>query len=512
MAGRPQRSRKQIAEQRETRVRLSSPREAAHFVEVVRGYGFPAYAEGARAIAFAPREELRWALLATRGLTMREPLARDPGKVIPLFRRKRSRGPKRAPGTSAASPAFRALRREAQALGVRAEASADSGSSFQAARLHQETADAYRRLSDAYRKAGYEEDSNNAHFTSVGYATSAQHYLARLRETGRDVRRASGRRDPQRLTPQQRKFISKKIRILRHEGRPQAQSIAIAYSMAGASRRKTRRTRRDASLESIYALVDRAKDPASRAVLHDALLERYPAVYKSYIRLAEHPKGQAQLVGRGRRVAVVTGGAYGGRRLVLFHPGALIDAERRFREPAKRGRRPTAENANYWISEAFDVVSEKVSRPRGSIVVYTSKRTTPNRLREAIAALGESDEFNRIALLNPELVALEQELRPSLDTRDRELLRRNRDTDRDAPRTYPIAPGFRLALRPFPFGAPGRELEWVVTKQDRPNLVFASGEAADVADARRQALRRIPGTATTRTSLRRLVGASSRRI
>ena len=362
-------------------MRLSSPREAARFVEVVRGYGFPAYADGARAIAYAPREELRWALHATRGLTM-------PDRF----------GPQRDPQRKRSRP-----------------------------------------------------------------------------------------------TPRQRAFISEKISILRREGRPQAQAIAIAHSMAGVPRRRasTRRARRDASLDSIYALADRAKDPASRAVLHDALLERYPTVYKSYIRLAEHPKGQAQLVGRGRRVAVVTGGAYGGRRLVLFRPSALIDAERRFREPAKRGRRPAAENADHWISEAFDVVSEKIPRPRDAIVVYTSKRTSPNRLREVVAKLDE-DELGALALLNPEMAALAR-----------------RDVDRDAPRTYPIAPGFRLALRPYPFGKGGRELEWVVTRQDRPSLVFASGEASDVADAQRQALRRIPGAAT-RNSLRRLVGRNGR--
>ena len=390
MAGRPQRSQRQIAEQRETRVRLSSPREAARFVEVVRGYGFPAYADGARAIAYAPREELRWALHATRGLTM-------PDRF----------GPQRDP-----------------------------------------------------------------------------------------------QRKRSRLTARQRAFISQKISILRREGRPQAQAIAIAHSMAGAPRRRSS-TRRDVSLESIYALADRAKDPASRAVLHDALLERYPTVYKSYIRLAEHPKGRAQLVGRGRRVAVVSGGAYGGRSLVLFRPDVLIDAERRFREPAKRGRRPAAENADYWISEAFDVVSEKIPRPRDAIVVYTSKRTSPNRLREVVAKLDE-DELGALALLNPEMAALESRLR-----RARVAALARRDVDRDAPRTYPIAPGFRLALRPYPFGKGGRELEWVVTRQDRPSLVFASGEASDVADAQRQALRRIPGAAT-RNSLRRLVGRNGR--
>ena len=44
-----------------------------------------------------------------------------------------------------------------------------------------------------------------------------------------------------RPTAEQRRFIGEKIRILRHEGRPQAQAIAIAYRMAGVPPRRSTR-------------------------------------------------------------------------------------------------------------------------------------------------------------------------------------------------------------------------------------------------------------------------------
>ena len=56
------------------------------------------------------------------------------------------------------------------------------------------------------------------------------------------------------------------------------------------------------------------------------------------------------------------------------------------------------------------------------------------------------------------------------------------------PRSYPLEDGYRLATRPYPFGADGRELEWRVIHSDR---VFDSGEAIDLEDARQQALRSI---------------------
>lgn len=41
-----------------------------------------------------------------------------------------------------------------------------------------------------------------------------------------------------------RESISRKIRLLRREGRPRDQAIAIAFSMAGKSRKGRRRTSR----------------------------------------------------------------------------------------------------------------------------------------------------------------------------------------------------------------------------------------------------------------------------
>lgn len=60
--------------------------------------------------------------------------------------------------------------------------------------------------------------------------------------------RQSRRGHPSRLTPEQREFISDKIRILVREGRPQRQAIAIAYRMAGVPRPSASTARRDHEL------------------------------------------------------------------------------------------------------------------------------------------------------------------------------------------------------------------------------------------------------------------------
>lgn len=62
-----------------------------------------------------------------------------------------------------------------------------------------------------------------------------------------------------------------------------------------------------------------------------------------------------------------------------------------------------------------------------------------------------------------------------------------RDMNRDgAPRTFPLENGFRLAVRPYPWGRGGRELEWQLL--DRSGRLVDSGEAFDMPDARRAAL------------------------
>lgn len=54
------------------------------------------------------------------------------------------------------------------------------------------------------------------------------------------------------------------------------------------------------------------------------------------------------------------------------------------------------------------------------------------------------------------------------------------------PSTFPLGKGFRFAVRPFPFGTGGRELEWRAV--DDEGRVVASGEAFDFNDARRAAV------------------------
>lgn len=55
------------------------------------------------------------------------------------------------------------------------------------------------------------------------------------------------------------------------------------------------------------------------------------------------------------------------------------------------------------------------------------------------------------------------------------------------PRTFPLAPGVRLGVRPFPFGRSGRELEWFVFASERPGTWLASGEAGNLDEAKRSA-------------------------
>ena len=53
-----------------------------------------------------------------------------------------------------------------------------------------------------------------------------------------EKRRSS--RDTSRISPEKQRWISRKIRILRREGYPQDQAVAIAYRMAGVPQRRRR--------------------------------------------------------------------------------------------------------------------------------------------------------------------------------------------------------------------------------------------------------------------------------
>lgn len=77
--------------------------------------------------------------------------------------------------------------------------------------------------------------------TSVS-RSGTRNALADLRRSGLVVERDPAQRGERRpkLSREKQKWISEKIRVLRREGYPQNQAIAIAYRMAGASRDLTR--------------------------------------------------------------------------------------------------------------------------------------------------------------------------------------------------------------------------------------------------------------------------------
>lgn len=105
-----------------------------------------------------------------------------------------------------------------------------------------------------------------------------------------------------RVTPAQRRFIREKIRILRHEGRPEAQSIAIAYRMAGVPPRARDLDRDSALVAFAYGIGQRIGEheyaarvaPRSREAeeYHSAiedmrdLARRYPGSRAAMIRAA----------------------------------------------------------------------------------------------------------------------------------------------------------------------------------------------------------------------------------
>lgn len=75
--------------------------------------------------------------------------------------------------------------------------------------------------------------------------------------------------------------------------------------------------------------------------------------------------------------------------------------------------------------------------------------------------------------------------------------------DPQPPRSFPLPGGFRLAVRPDPFGPTGNELEWVVTFDGG---VVESGVAFDFDDARQRALASLERTRAYRAAV-----SSSRR-
>lgn len=129
-------------------------------------------------------------------------------------------------------------------------------------------------------------------------------------------------------------------------------------------RRQLFRRQRDVpSLDFLAALVDAARqgDAAAQAVLHDALLERYPREYKKVIAQAESPN------------AKVAGRAAWGPRVVLFS----IDVARR----AESERRPSRSR----VLPAFRILPQRwLEGAEGyydDVVTYVSRYQPSDRVR-----------------------------------------------------------------------------------------------------------------------------------
>jgi len=85
------------------------------------------------------------------------------------------------------------------------------------------------RVADAWDRAGF-----------LGWADNYRAHARKVHGRGAQRDRDPRPRKTTRATPSQRRFISEKIRLLRREGRSEAQAVAIALRMAGVSRRSRR--------------------------------------------------------------------------------------------------------------------------------------------------------------------------------------------------------------------------------------------------------------------------------
>lgn len=151
------------------------------------------------------------------------------------------------------------------------------------------------------------------------------------------------------------------------------------------------------TLMEVIALARQARtDPAARAVLHDALLERYPAIYGRLVRSAESAK--AGWVGK----------AYAGPRVIGLDPRELMNGERHLAELAagkfsKKGRPATAEairrSARWVIGRAFVTAVAYPSWPgfeRGTIEVYRSRRVKKRGLTVPMTEVEQGEFLNRL--------------------------------------------------------------------------------------------------------------------
>ena len=116
-----------------------------------------------------------------------------------------------------------------------------------AARAHEQAADAHQRA--ANRSKG---DTSERHAKLM--LEHVDHAMRHERGPSRDRDRLRHRRNPSAPPQKTQKWISKKIRLLRHEGYPERQAIAIAYRMAGVSRKNNASRKRARGHEAIPSL------------------------------------------------------------------------------------------------------------------------------------------------------------------------------------------------------------------------------------------------------------------
>ena len=97
-------------------------------------------------------------------------------------------------------------------------------------------ADNYRAEAERRRRSGPARDERRRSRSTRDRAGRDAVSGCRCAHQRRDARKT---RAPTATTSAQRRFISEKIRILRHEGYPPRQAAAIAYRMAGVPRRRS---------------------------------------------------------------------------------------------------------------------------------------------------------------------------------------------------------------------------------------------------------------------------------
>lgn len=99
----------------------------------------------------------------------------------------------------------------------------------------------YMAGSHSHRGVVYNHFTKNAERTGprlyVGYDHKTKRWILEHESAGDPGKK----RFPRHLGPKTRAKVSRKVRLLRHEGYPAKQAVAIAYRMSGVATKKTRR-------------------------------------------------------------------------------------------------------------------------------------------------------------------------------------------------------------------------------------------------------------------------------